>query len=223
MNRLVITIGRQFGSGGREIGQKLAEWHGIDYLDKELLTLAAEKSGISEEILARADEKPASPFSFAARYPTSMAGGFVAPINVHNAMTDDHLFSVQAAAIREEAEKRNCVIVGRCSDYVIGRKEYCVNIFVHAPLPWRIKRVSRIYEIEAEEAKKQIQRIDKKRAAYYNFYTGKRWGDMEGYDLSIDVSTVGVDNAVKLIADYAAMKVPGFRPEKNKDQAPPRP
>ena len=217
MNRLVITIGRQFGSGGREIGRKLAERFGIDYLDKELLTLAAEKSGISEEILARADEKPASPFSFAARYPTALAAGFVAPINLHSAMTDDHLFSVQAAAIREEAEKRNCVIVGRCSDYIIGRKEYCVNVFVHAPLPWRVRRVAANYEITPEEAEKQIRRIDKKRAAYYNFYTGKRWGDMEGYDLSVDVSTIGIDKTVQIIADYAAVKVPDFRID------PPRP
>lgn len=213
MNRLVITIGRQFGSGGREIGRKLAERFGIDYLDKELLTLAAEKSGISEEILARADEKPASPFSFAARYPTALAAGFVAPINLHSAMTDDHLFSVQAAAIREEAEKRNCIIVGRCSDYIIGRKEYCVNVFVHAPLPWRVRRVAANYEITPEEAEKQIRRIDKKRAAYYNFYTGKRWGDMEGYDLSVDVSTIGIDKTVQIIADYAAVKVPDFRIE----------
>ena len=213
MNRLVITIGRQFGSGGREIGRKLAERFGIDYLDKELLTLAAEKSGISEEILARADEKPASPFSFAARYPTALAAGFVAPINLHSAMTDDHLFSVQAAAIREEAEKRNCVIVGRCSDYIIGRKEYCVNVFVHAPLPWRVRRVAANYEITPEEAEKQIRRIDKKRAAYYNFYTGKRWGDMDGYDLSVDVSTIGIDKTVQIIADYAAVKVPDFRIE----------
>ena len=213
MNRLVITIGRQFGSGGREIGRKLAERFGIDYLDKELLTLAAEKSGISEEILARADEKPASPFSFAARYPTALAAGFVAPINLHSAMTDDHLFSVQAAAIREEAEKRNCIIVGRCSDYIIGRKEYCVNVFVHAPLPWRVRRVAANYEITPEEAEKQIRRIDKKRAAYYNFYTGKRWGDMDGYDLSVDVSTIGIDKTVQIIADYAAVKVPDFRIE----------
>lgn len=213
MNRLVITIGRQFGSGGREIGRKLAERFGIDYLDKELLTLAAEKSGISEEILARADEKPASPFSFAARYPTALAAGFVAPINLHSAMTDDHLFSVQAAAIREEAEKRNCIIVGRCSDYIIGRKEYCVNVFVHAPLPWRVRRVAANYEIAPEEAEKQIRRIDKKRAAYYNFYTGKRWGDMDGYDLSVDVSTIGIDKTVQIIADYAAVKVPDFRIE----------
>ena len=213
MNRLVITIGRQFGSGGREIGRKLAERFGIDYLDKELLTLAAEKSGISEEILARADEKPASPFSFAARYPTALAAGFVAPINLHSAMTDDHLFSIQAAAIREEAEKRNCIIVGRCSDYIIGRKEYCVNVFVHAPLPWRVRRVAANYEITPEEAEKQIRRIDKKRAAYYNFYTGKRWGDMDGYDLSVDVSTIGIDKTVQIIADYAAVKVPDFRIE----------
>ena len=213
MNRLVITIGRQFGSGGREIGRKLAERFGIDYLDKELLTLAAEKSGISEEILARADEKPASPFSFAARYPTALAAGFVAPINLHSAMTDDHLFSVQAAAIREEAEKRNCIIVGRCSDYIIGRKEYCVNVFVHAPLPWRVRRVAANHELTPEEAEQQIRRIDKKRAAYYNFYTGKRWGDMDGYDLSVDVSTIGIDKTVQIIADYAAVKVPDFRIE----------
>lgn len=219
MNRLVITIGRQFGSGGREIGRKLAERFGIDYLDKELLTLAAEKSGISEEILARADEKPASPFSFAARYPTALAAGFVAPINLHSAMTDDHLFSVQAAAIREEAEKRNCIIVGRCSDYIIGRKEYCVNVFVHAPLPWRVRRVAANYEITPEEAEKQIRRIDKKRAAYYNFYTGKRWGDMDGYDLSVDVSTIGIDKTVQIIADYAAVKVPDFRIEPRPEEA----
>ena len=219
MNRLVITIGRQFGSGGREIGRKLAERFGIDYLDKELLTLAAEKSGISEEILARADEKPANPFSFAARYPTALAAGFVAPINLHSAMTDDHLFSVQAAAIREEAEKRNCIIVGRCSDYIIGRKEYCVNVFVHAPLPWRVRRVAANYEITPEEAEKQIRRIDKKRAAYYNFYTGKRWGDMDGYDLSVDVSTIGIDKTVQIIADYAAVKVPDFRIEPRPEEA----
>lgn len=203
LDRIVIAIGRQFGSGGREIGKKVADILGIDYLDKELLTLASKQSGISEEVLARADERPVSPLAYASVHsPMSSYANFYHLQN-SGAMLDSKLFSVQADTIKKEAESRSCVIVGRCADCIIDDKLHCFSVFLHANLPWRVRRISALYELEQEETKRQIAKIDKKRAAYYGFYTGLKWGAVENYDLCINVSTIGIEGAVQMIVAYA--------------------
>lgn len=203
MERIVIAIGRQFGSGGREIAKRVAEELGIEYVDKELLTLAAEESGISEEAIRRADERPVNPLSYASvQYPIQAQAGFY-DLSASGAMLDDKIFQVQADIIRKLSETRSCVIVGRCADYIVQDKSHCFSVFLHATMPWRVRRIARLYELEQEEAKKQIVKFDKKRAAYYNFYTGQRWGDASHYDLAINVSSIGIGGAAKVIVAYA--------------------
>ena len=202
MNRLVVSLGRRFGSGGREGAKRLAEKLARGYLDKELLTIAAEKSGVSLAMLERADEKPLSAFSYSAHIPLNMyAGVYNIPV-MGSAFSDDKLFAIQADAIRSEAEAKDCVIVGRCSDYILSGLECMVSVFVHASLDFRISRVCDIYEVSEKEAIKQIKAIDKKRSAYYEFYTGKKWGDAASYHLCLDVSKLGTERTVEAICAY---------------------
>lgn len=202
MNRLVVSLGRQFGSGGREVAKKLAEKLELDYLDKELLTVASEKSGVSLAMLERADEKPLSAFAYSAHIPLNMYAGIYNVPVMGSAFSDDKLFAIQADAIRSEAASKNCVIVGRCSDYILSGLGCMISVFVHADMDFRISRVCDIYEVSEKEAIKQIKTIDKKRAAYYEFYTGKKWGDAAGYHLCLDVSKLGTEKTVDAICSY---------------------
>ncbi len=201
---VIITIARQFGSGGHEIGRRLAEYLNIPCYDKELLTHAAEKSGLSEEVLAYFDEKPTSSLLYTlstGAYTLNETGllNYSMPVN-------QQVFQAQFDAIRELSERGACVIVGRCADYVLQKYPYLVSVFVHADLDSRIARVSEHDKVTPQEAKSRINRSDKKRANYYNFYSGKKWGNAGYYDLCINTSSVGYENAVKLIANLAEMK-----------------
>ena len=195
MDNLVITIGRQYGSGGHEIGEKLAKRLGIKFYDQELLTVAAKQSGLSQDLLEINDEKPMSLlFSLS-------TGGYGADMSINQ-----KLFLAQFEAIQTVAKESSCVIVGRCADYALREFNNCVNIFVYADLPHRIRRISNLYHKSARAAEETIIRTDKRRSSYYNYYTGKKWGAMENYDLAINTSRIGVDHAVKLIADFAEMQ-----------------
>ena len=195
MDNLVITIGRQYGSGGHEIGEKLAKRLGIRFYDQELLTVAAKQSGLSQDLLEINDEKPMSLlFSLS-------TGGYGADMSINQ-----KLFLAQFEAIQTVAKESSCVIVGRCADYALREFNNCVNIFVYADLPHRIRRISNLYHKSARAAEETIIRTDKRRSSYYNYYTGKKWGAMENYDLAINTSRIGVDHAVQLIADFAEMQ-----------------
>ena len=195
MDNLVITIGRQYGSGGHEIGEKLAKRLGIRFYDQELLTVAAKQSGLSQDLLEINDEKPMSLlFSLS-------TGGYGADMSINQ-----KLFLAQFEAIQTVAKETSCVIVGRCADYAWREFNNCDNIFVYADLPHRIRRISNLYHKSARAAEETIIRTDKRRSSYYNYYTGKKWGAMENYDLAINTSRIGVDHAVQLIADFAEMQ-----------------
>jgi len=195
MDNLIITIGRQYGSGGREIGKKLADRLGIKFYDQELLTVAAKHSGLSQDLLEINDEKPMSLlFSLS-------TGGYGGEMSINQ-----KLFLAQFEAIQLVAREGPCVIVGRCADYALRDFDNCVNIFVYADLPHRIRRISNLYQKSARAAEETILRTDRRRASYYNYYTGKKWGAMENYDLAINTSRVGIDHAVQLIADFAEMQ-----------------
>ena len=201
---VVITIARQFGSGGHEIGRRLAEKLNIPCYDKELLTHAAQKSGLSEEVVAYFDEKPTSSLLYTlstGTYALNETGlmNYSMPVN-------QQVFQAQFDAIRSLSEKGACVIVGRCADYVLQKYPYLVTVFVHADLDHRIARVSEHDGITVQEAKTRIARSDKKRANYYNFYSGKKWGTASHYDLCINTNSVSCENAVELIAQLAEMK-----------------
>ena len=195
MDNLIITIGRQYGSGGHEIGEKLAAHLGIKFYDQELLTVAAKHSGLSRDLLEINDEKPMSLlFSLS-------TGGYGADMSINH-----KLFLAQFEAIQLVARESPCVIVGRCADYALRDFSNCVNVFVYADLPHRIRRISNLYEKPARVAEETIIRTDRRRASYYSYYTGKKWGSMENYDIALNTSRVGIDNAVKLIADFAQMQ-----------------
>ena len=203
-HNIIITIARQFGSGGHEIGRRLAKKLDIPLYDKELITHAAEESGLSEEILHYFDEKPTNSllYSLSTGSYSLNDGGVVnysLPVN-------QQVFQAQFDAIRSLAEKSSCVIVGRCADYVLEKYEGLVSVFLYADLNDRMARVAEYDGITLPEAKNRINKSDKRRANYYNFYSGKKWGVAGTYDLCINTSTVGYDNAVDLIADFVRMK-----------------
>ncbi len=205
--KTIITIGRQFGSGGREIGRRLAERLGIPFYDKELLTHAAQESGLSEEIMAYFDEQPTNSLLYSlstGMYSMGEIGvaNYTLPVN-------QQVFQAQFDSIRALAEQGACVIVGRCADYVLEKYPCVVNVFIHADLQKRMERVAEYDNVSLAEAKSRISKSDKRRANYYNFYSGKKWGVAGTYDLCINSSVIGYDNAVDLIAAFVEMKYPG--------------
>ena len=201
--RTVITIGREFGSGGHEIGMKLAEKLGIKCYDKELLQVAAKESGLCEELFASQDEKPTNSFlyslvmdTYSLRYPNSYVD---MPIN-------HKVFLAQFDAIKKLAAKESCVIVGRCADYALEDDPFAVSVWIKASLDERIKRIKKLYELNDSKAADLIQKTDKKRASYYNYYSSKKWGEAKSYDLCIDSGLVGIDGAIELILKFIELK-----------------
>lgn len=194
---VVVSIGRQFGCGGRVVGQRLAEELGYDYYDKQLLVLAAKEIGFEPEVFEEIDEQPKSRNFF------QSFGEFMSGLNpADNYMSDDRLFKVQSDVIRQLAITRNCVIVGRCSDYILRDYPNCISVFLHAPIQDRIKRVCARMPIEQSKAEAFIERNDRRRASYYNYYSNKEWGVASTYDMSLDVSRLGVEETVAAIIDF---------------------
>ncbi|MBR1963204.1 MAG: cytidylate kinase-like family protein [Muribaculaceae bacterium] len=202
MKNFVITIGRQFGSGGRELGQLLAAKLGIAYYDKQLLCKAAEQAGVSTDFVERSDE----------RFPSFLGGFFsfnhgysaiACYQGVSSAISDENIYKAQSDAIKTIAERESCVIVGRSADYVLRDHPRCINIFVHAPIEARIERIMKRGDCSsAHEARSRAEKTNKLRAHYYNFYTPKTWGDAASYDLSIDSSLMPMNDIVEVIAEY---------------------
>ena len=200
MDRYVITIGRQFGSGGRAVGEKLASKLGISFYDKELISLAAKDSGISPEIFDNVDEKAANSLLYSLSMGLyNFGSGFSVmgdlPVN-------DQLYLLQHKIIKEIAEKESCVIVGRCADYVLRDRSDCVNVFIYADMEFRKREAVKRHGIDEARAEHIITKTDKSRANYYSFYSGQKWGMAENYDLCINASKLSEDGIVDLIIDY---------------------
>lgn len=204
---VTIAVGRQFGSGGREFGRRLAAALNINYYDKELLSHAARKSGLSDEFFERNDERAPGflngIFSFAMGYsPTTFYAG-------PSAISDDNIYSAQSDFIKSLAAQESCVIVGRTADYVLRDSDRLVSIFVHAPMADCVARImSRNPDITAAKARQQAERVNKLRANYYNFYTDKTWGAAASYDLTFDTSLLSMDQLVELACQYVRMRYP---------------
>ena len=197
MSKTIITIGRQFGSAGREIGKKLAEELNIPIYDKEMLDRAAKESGICQELFETHDEKPSSSFLYSLVMDT-YSMGFNS--GAFNDMPLNHkVFLAQFDAIKKIAEEGPCILVGRCADYALESFDNVMSVFIHADLETRIHRIARIYELTDAKAKDMIVKADKKRASYYNYYTNKKWGDATSYDYCLCSSELGVDGTVKAI------------------------
>lgn len=191
----VITISRQYGSGGREIAKRLAESLNIPFYDNEIIQQAAKKSGFSKEMFEQAELKPTGSFLYTMSMFSSNAVGFELPLA-------DKIFLVQSDIIKSVAAQGACVIVGRCADYVLRDKPNHVNIFIHSALSNRIERATRLYDLPEEKAKETIVKNDKRRATYYNYYTTLKWGKAENYDLCINSGTVGIDKTVEAIKKF---------------------
>lgn len=198
----IITIGRQFGSGGREIGERLATHFGIKFYDKELLSRVAQESGFCEEMIQSHDERPTNSFLYNLVMDTYSFGynssSFVDMPISHK------IFLAQFDAIKKIANEGPCVIVGRCADYALNDYQNCLHIFIHADENAKVKRImSRYSDITSEQkAKDMMNKKDKSRQSYYNYYSSKKWGRADSYDLSINSSILGIEGTVKLLVQY---------------------
>lgn len=201
--RIIISIGRQFGAGGRRVGQALAKRLGIAYYDRELILEAAKEYGFAPEFFEENDEKSASFSGNVLQWMESLVTG---GMGSKNYLSQDALFEMQASAIRKIAEEKSCVIVGRCSDYVLRDNPNCFSVFLHSSDEDRARRIQERSQINREEAMTKMKTQDKKRAAYYNFYSNKTWGEAATYDLSLNVSALGVEKCVEMILHFLDSK-----------------
>ena len=201
----IITIARQYGSGGREVGQKLAQILGVKCYDRSLLSLAAEKSGLSEEALHHAEEKAASSLLYTLVMSSNM---YHSSVDRFNVPINDKLFCVQSEIIREIAEKESCVIVGRCADYVLSEHPNMVRVFIYGDFDERVKRICAEHNLSEADAREKIIKTDKRRANYYNYYTSRKWGKLDNYDLALATDKIGIDATARFIADYAKIAYP---------------
>lgn len=203
--RLNITVGRQLGSGGGQIAKRLAEIFNCQLYDRELLNLAARESGFSADLFEHSDEQKNFLDSLGATLFSSRAAAFGSRLS-NNLNSEEALFQFQSDAIRKAASQNDCVFVGRCADYILRDEPRCVNIFITAPLEQRLKRVMERHQCDEQKALKILNGKEHRRANYYNFYTGKRWGAAESYDLCIDSSILGIEGTAAFIAEFIKQK-----------------
>lgn len=196
-SNFVITVGRQFGSRGKEIGQALAKRLNIIFYDKELISLASKESGLCQEFFEKADERNSGNLLQA------FAAGFTfGPFQYNDFLSNDKLFQIQSDVIRKVAGEHSCVIVGRCADYILRDNKRCINVFIHADMEDRVKTVMQRQNMTDQEARELIRKMDKTRPNYYNFYSDKEWGIASSYHLSVDSSLLGVDGTVDFIEEF---------------------
>lgn len=193
----VITIGREYGSGGRLIGQEIARYFGIKCYDKELLDHASSESGICKELFENHDEKPTNSFLYSLVMDTYSFGY---SSGAFTEMPMNHkVFLAQFDTIKKLAAEGPCVMVGRCADYALAENKNCFSVFIHADKDYRINRISQKYNKNAKEARDMINKMDKSRSSYYNYYTNKKWGEASGYTLCVDSSRLGISGAAQTI------------------------
>ncbi len=202
MKHMIINVGRQVGAGGQEIGRMLAEDFDAKFYDRELLNLAAKESGFSEKFFKQNDEKKGFLRGLLNVQTPHLSGGNLYGSN----FSQERLFQFQSDAIRKAAQEGSCVFLGRCADYVLRDFDNVVNVFITASMDFRIQLVSKVKELDDEHARKLIEHVESRRAQYYNYYTGKKWGAAESYDLCIDASILGLEETEKLIAEFIRKK-----------------
>ncbi|MBQ6600554.1 MAG: cytidylate kinase-like family protein [Clostridia bacterium] len=194
----IITVSRQFGSGGRSIAKEIAATLGYDFYDSELVEKVAEETGFDPSYIADAGEYAPG------RSILSYALGSATPHSTGSHMNaSDYLWATQSRIITELAEKGNCVIVGRCADFILRDREDCLNVFIHADKDYKAKRIVELYGVRDKSPVKRLEEKDRKRAANYKYFTGREWGNIENYHISLDSSKLGSELCVKLIAEIA--------------------
>ena len=199
MENRVITIARSYGSGGRKMGRLLAKELGYEYYDREILRIASDESGISEELFRQADEKQRIPLFRIAR---EVYTGEVIPPDSDDFISNENLFRYQAKIIRELAATRNCVIVGRCANFILRGRDNVLNVFVTAPVVDCVRRVMETDGLNLQEAEKNIKKIDKRRADYFKYFTGRQWQDAALYDLCRNTGHMSEQKCVDIVRAY---------------------
>ncbi|MBR6029346.1 MAG: cytidylate kinase-like family protein [Clostridia bacterium] len=196
----VITISRGYGSGGKTMGKMLAEELGWSYYDRELLRLASDESGISEELFAKADEK--SKRTLLMRVARDALDGQVIPPDRDDFISNENLFRYQAKIIRRLAAEENCVIIGRCANYILKDEPHVLKVYVHAPEKVCIRTVMNMYSLTQDEATRRIHDIDRRRAEYTRYFTGRDWRLADDYDLCIDSSRMDWQKCIRIVRAY---------------------
>ena len=206
MEKLVINIGRQLGSGGRTVGEIIARRLGVKLYDKELINLAARESGICSEFFEKADEKESRGVI------STVVGYLRAPFvgddgGVTNVLSNDALFKIQSDVIRDIASRESCIFVGRCADYILRDHPRAVNVFVTGAPEDRVRRLCEQENVTPEEAEAQMERTDARRASYYDYFSSGKWGEAATYHLCIDSSVLGIEGTADFIREFAERKL----------------
>lgn len=192
MSKTIVTISREFGSGGRYIGKQLAEKLGIPFYDKEIIAKVAEKTGYAKEFIEKSGEYASSSsifsYAFVGRTSTGLS-------------TDDYIFMAQRKIIQEIADQGSCVIVGRCADYILKDRDDVLNVFIYGDKPEKIKRLNLLYKMNEKEALAAIKEMDKKRSVNYQYCTDQKWGDRKNYDICLNSSSFGYDRCADIIEE----------------------
>lgn len=200
----IITIGRQFGSAGREIGYKVAEDLGIKLYDKEMLDRASKESGICQELFETHDEKPTNSFLYSLvmdTYSLGYSSGSYTDMPINH-----KVFLAQFDAIKKIADEGPCILVGRCADYALEEYDNVLTLFIHASMDARIRRIARIYDLTDAKAKDMIIKTDKKRSSYYNYYSNKKWSSADSYHMCLDSSVLGINGTAEAIKKLVELK-----------------
>ena len=206
MKKVVITIARQYGSGGREIGERVAEILGIPKYDKEFVTLAAGRDeSVCTEALEKVDERATNSLLYTLAVGSNLFG--LSAGTTHSLPLNDKLFVLQSAIIRQKAEEESCVMIGRCADYVLHGSPDRLAVFVYADIEERKRRVAMRHGISESRAIDLINKTDRRRSSYYNFYTGGKWGKFDNYDLAINSALLGIEGTAQVIAAMAREKL----------------
>lgn len=206
-DHFVITIGRQLGSGGREVGERIARRLGVSLYDRQLIDLAARECGLSTEIFEQADERQSGSLL------TTLLGYLRAPFtgyeggDQNNILAGEALFKVQSDVIRQIAERESCVVVGRCADYVLRDHPRLLNVFITARDEERIRRIREREACSEEQARERMERGDARRAAYYDYYSSRTWGAARSYDLCLDSSVLGIERTAEFVLRFAGSKL----------------
>ena len=205
-NPLIITIGREYGSGGREIGQAVAKALGIAFYDKQIISLAAKKSGLSDEFIANNEQRVRGGLMHNLAAASAYSGGF---FSSQYLPLSESIFISQAQVIRDIAGKESAVIVGRCADYILDGRENTINVFIHAPQDKRVERIMKLHNVDEAAAIKEIQVSDKERGNHYFRYTDRKWGKAQNYDICINSALMGIDKTVEMLVEMAKIEERG--------------
>lgn len=199
-NKIIITLSRQFGSGGRNIGKKIAKKLDIPFYDNELITEGAAESGLDPDMVKALEETPTNSLLYSLSTSSVFGGTQFSPI-IDLPMTDK-VFLAQSEVIRKYAQAGSCVIVGRCANYVLKDNPNTLDIFIHRHVDERVNQVAKLYDLSQKKARETVKKIDKQRSGYYSYYSDKNWGQADNYDLALNSGMLGEDGCVTVIQAY---------------------